>query len=254
MSELTKKYAMQMAQPIDVSTKTQIISAFNEQKDTPKFKEQFAKKFGEQPTTPERYMELAMQHLTAIHERNFLSLEAEINAKNRSQLLEKLHRNNPNWVAFFAEMTGIKAALKTDKAIHAAIDAWCGYTPPPPPPPPPPKTSQTKEQRLAAMQTGRAAKALEKLISSRYGVTTEKEFIEKLVADSYRPSTKTLTGHQLGKFNRTRYNRMSRAEQDAYLKTLDSPVTTYRAEKDGSIYDLAKYAYDYMLLVAKEQS
>lgn len=63
-----------------------------------------------------------------------------------------------------------------------------------------------------------------------------------------RAEMKELDGHQAGKFNRKRYNRMNAEQQNEYDKKMNEVKKYYFLYlKDGTSYCLPKYVYTYFL-------
>lgn len=85
---------------------------------------------------------------------------------------------------------------------------------------------------------------LNRLVSFKGYVMTNKQMIDALIEDGYKPEIITVPKI---KYNRRKYNRMDGTEQKEYEAKLKLTKTEYIAKNlEGSYYDITKKGYDYM--------
>lgn len=186
-------------------------------------------------------LESKRQQLYQSHKKGFENLNKSINEKDYEALKSKLWLHNKFWRKFFEEVTGLKIG-NTLKQTYAVLEEYTGFRPEVKQP----KIKITREEALRKAIDAKNEKTLNQKVRYDGIIRTRKENVEYILNNGGHlevvqvPSVTT---------TRTRYNRMTRQQQEAFDHKEKILKPEYRLFlSTGSFYTISKSEYNYGIL------
>lgn len=195
---------------------------------------EYRKKEGREPLTDDQYKEVYREE---VHERGFLKLKQEIDAKDYSQLSQKLYLHNKFWRKYFEEYTGIKLG-KTLRETLLTLQQFTGFTPEPAPV----KVKISKEEALKRAKSARDEKVLSTRVSYSGVIRTRKENVDFVLSNGGYVEVAEVPSVQEPR----NYNRLTWDQQREYERRRKIMKPEYRLYiSPGTFYVISKAEYDY---------
>jgi hypothetical protein len=195
---------------------------------------EYRKKEGREPLTDDQYKEV---HQVEVHERVFLKLKQEIDAKDYAQLSQKLYPHNRFWRKYFEEYTGVKLG-KTLKETIQTLQQFTGFTPEPAPA----KVKLSKEEALKRAKSARDEKVLSTRVRYDGVIRTRKENVDYVLSNGGHVEVAEVPSVQEPR----NYNRLTWDQQREYERRRKIMKPEYRLYiSPGTFYVISKAEYDY---------